>query len=163
VTRPGIAECMRVARLVDPCLLALHMVLRDFDQALGNRPRTPPIACPPWQVSSVDAGEHAAAAEELMKMCDNPLECVSELLEAAQQLQHACQPRVQLVGCSNLCCANLSGPSAEGLVAGRKGVRCGGCHVARYCCPACQQAHWPQHRHVCRRLAKAAVQGQVQG
>jgi hypothetical protein len=73
-----------------------------------------------------------------------------------QQAMWSCQPRVQLVGCNHLHCTNLSGPSAEGLVAGRKGVRCGGCRVARYCSPACQQADWPRHRHMCRRLAAGA-------
>jgi hypothetical protein len=58
---------------------------------------------------------------------------------------------------SHLRCSNLSGPSAEGLVAGRKGVVCGGCRVARYCSPACQQEDWRRHRHVCRRLAAAAA------
>jgi hypothetical protein len=77
------------------------------------------------------------------------------VLPAMAQLQCTCRSRVQLVGCSHQRCTNLSGPSAEGLVAGRKGVRCGGCRVARYCSPACQQADWPQHRHVCRRLGAA--------
>jgi hypothetical protein len=85
------------------------------------------------------------------------------LVMTTDMVQHACRTRVQLVGCSNLSCSRLSGPtSAEGLVAGCKGARCGGCRVARYCCPACQQADWPQHRHVCRRLA-ACVQGQGPG
>jgi hypothetical protein len=78
------------------------------------------------------------------------------LLKAASTVQLTSRTRVQLVGCSHRGCHNFQGPSAEGLVAGRKGVRCGGCRVARYCCPACQQEDWPQHRHVCRRLAAVA-------
>jgi hypothetical protein len=84
---------------------------------------------------------------------------VSLLRQAASDVRRACIAQVQLVGCSHLRCTNLSGPSAEGLVAGRKGVRCGRCRVARYCSPACQQADWPQHWRVCRRLAAAAGQG----
>jgi hypothetical protein len=75
------------------------------------------------------------------------------LLSMATSIQRLCRPRLQLVGCSHPRCTNLSGPSAQGLVAGHKGVVCSGCRVARYCSPACQKADWPQHRHVCRRLA----------
>jgi hypothetical protein len=83
-------------------------------------------------------------------------QCAKDLLGIAVKIDHACCPRVLLVGCSNPPCNDLSGPSAEELVAGRKGVRCGGCRVARYCSPACQQADWPRHRHMCRRLAAGA-------
>jgi hypothetical protein len=82
-----------------------------------------------------------------------------ELTALADSIQHACRPRVQLVGCSHPRCPNLSGLSAEGLVTGRKGVRCGWCEVARYCSPACQKEDWPQHRHVCRRLAAVEAAG----
>jgi hypothetical protein len=68
-----------------------------------------------------------------------------------------CRPAVLLVGCSHQYCANLSGPSAEGLVAGRKGVRCGGCGVARYCSLECQEVDWHHHWRVCRRLAAATT------
>jgi hypothetical protein len=73
----------------------------------------------------------------------------------ASSIKHACRPRVQLEGCSNPRCLGSFSPSAAGLVAGRKEVRCGGCRVARYCSPACQTVDWQQHRHVCRRLAAA--------
>jgi hypothetical protein len=77
----------------------------------------------------------------------------ADLRQAFSEGMQACRPRLQLLGCSNPRCTNLSGPSAEGLVAGCKGVRCGGCRVARYCSPACQKEDWAKHRHVCRRLA----------
>jgi hypothetical protein len=86
-------------------------------------------------------------------------EGMPQLLGTAEDAQHVCGTGLQLVGCSHRGCTNLAGPSAEGLVAGRRGVRCGGCRVARYCCPACQQADWAQHRRVCRRLAAAVVHG----
>jgi hypothetical protein len=82
---------------------------------------------------------------------------------AAARLRQACRPRLQLVGCGNLGCACLSGPSAEGLVAGRKGVVCGGCRVTRYCSPACQEQDWAQHRQVCRRVAVVTRHGRVEG
>jgi hypothetical protein len=84
---------------------------------------------------------------------------IPQLQLSVEEIKLACGTGLQLVGCSNRACTNLSGPSAEGLVAGRKGVRCGGCRVARYCSPACQQEDWAQHRRVCRRLAAAGVQG----
>jgi hypothetical protein len=76
----------------------------------------------------------------------------SGLLALADRIQRMCQPRVLLLGCSYQFCTNLSGPSAEGLVAGCKGVVCGGCGLARYCRPACQEEDWRQHQHDCRRL-----------
>jgi hypothetical protein len=81
----------------------------------------------------------------------------SRLQAIASSIHRACRPRVQLVGCNSLCCTNLSGDSAEGLVTGLKGVRCGGCRVARYCTPGCQKEDWEQHRQVCRRLATAGL------
>jgi hypothetical protein len=85
--------------------------------------------------------------------------CVSGIAGSSRtsSINKVCRPEVLLVGCSNQGCTNLSGPSAEGLVAGRKGVRCTGCCVGRYCSPECQQ-DWLEHRHVCRRLTAAAVQ-----
>jgi hypothetical protein len=81
------------------------------------------------------------------------------------------RPRLQLVGCSWLGCKRSSAsPSlgstvatytAESTVAGRKGVRCGGCGLVRYCCPEHQKEDWPRHRHVCRRLAQARVKAPV--
>ncbi len=45
-----------------------------------------------------------------------------------------------------------------------RGLRsCGGCHVVRYCSPACCKAHWLQHKAECRRLqAKAAAAAAVE-
>jgi hypothetical protein len=108
----------------------------------------------------IDLEDLKTAAATYLAHSDREAAC-----DGAQRLVQAfdkCQPRLQLVGCSHLGCANLRGPSAEGLVAGRKGVVCGGCRVARYCSLACQQADWPRHRRMCRRLAAAAGQGQLE-
>uniref|UniRef100_A0A383W307 ATP-dependent RNA helicase n=1 Tax=Tetradesmus obliquus TaxID=3088 RepID=A0A383W307_TETOB len=56
--------------------------------------------------------------------------------------------------CNNPDCANLGGPSEQQLVAGR-GCVCARCKTARYCCKACQVAHWQQHRPVCKQLKAA--------
>jgi hypothetical protein len=119
-------------------------------------------ACHPPAVSSGTAAIKAPTGSAPASSTDSTGEggvfSTGVLLGTAARVQHACRPRVQLVGCSSPCCTNQSGPSAEGLVAGRKGVRCGGCRVARYCSPACQKEDWAQHRHVCRRLGAAASQ-----
>jgi hypothetical protein len=133
------------------CLRALPRLLLQLQSVIGRME---------GPVDTYAKGHMAAAAECVPHGDMDPARDDAQCLLSAMR---SCRPRVQLVGCGNSRCTNLSGPSAEGLVAGRKGVRCGGCRVARYCSPACQQAAWPQHRHVCRRLAAAAGQGQVQG
>jgi hypothetical protein len=165
-----------VFRALDGCLCTMQGALQVLDimsmMALGGNAGSGPMAFTATTASQAantptteDAeGVADTAAAGYIQVCDASVdELMLILLQSARQLQQRCRPRVQLVGCSNRGCTNLSGPSAEGLVAGRKGVRCGGCGVARYCCPACQQEDWPKHRHVCRRLAGAAVQGQGQG
>jgi hypothetical protein len=116
-------------------------------------------------VAGQDRGADAAA-ESAKSSADGTEEemvgILDDVLLTAAQVQSACWFRMQLVGCSRTHCTNLSGPSAEGLVAGRKGVRCGGCWVARYCSPACRKQDWPQHWNDCRRLAAAAAAASVQ-
>ena len=55
--------------------------------------------------------------------------------------------------CSNPACTRLRGASEVRL---RRGRRCGGCRVARFCCEACRDAAWPVHAAVCAQLAAAA-------
>jgi hypothetical protein len=107
-------------------------------------------------VGAVKALEEGSSSSSSTKAGEAEDADAAAVLALAASIQHACRTRVQLVGCSNSHCTSQSSPSVGGLVVGRKGVRCGGCRVARYCSPACQQADWPQHRHVCRRLAAAA-------
>jgi hypothetical protein len=127
--------------------------LLELNQALGTGPGTAGMA---GLVAAQSAHEGAVSAKTHAEMDSAMQRLAEQVPRTAALVKGACRLRVQLVGCGNPRCTNLSGPSAEGLVAGRKGVRCGGCRVARYCCPECQQADWPQHRHVCRRLAAAA-------
>jgi hypothetical protein len=110
--------------------------------------------------SSLHAGRRMHTAHVSAWRRHTPQGPVDLLTGMAHCIQHACRPRLQLAGCSHRHCINLSGPtgSVEGLVAGRKGVTCGGCRVVRYCSSACQQADWPRHRHVCRRLAAGPAQ-----
>mmetsp|Transcript_30946 Transcript_30946/g.79465 ORF Transcript_30946/g.79465 Transcript_30946/m.79465 type:complete len:131 (+) Transcript_30946:92-484(+) len=35
--------------------------------------------------------------------------------------------------------------------------RCTACGVARYCCRACQRAHWPEHKKECAQLKAASA------
>jgi hypothetical protein len=100
---------------------------------------------------------HSSSCSSFQELAGDPL------LATAQQIQSCCRSRVQLVGCSHLHCTSLSGPSAQGLVAGRKGVVCGVCGVARYCSPACQKADWPHHWCTCRRLAAATMAAAAPG
>jgi hypothetical protein len=154
---PGDSETARVVEVAASSLATIHQGLLALQGVLGDGVDAGSSAGVVQRL--VDVAAAAATAGSMEPASGVSDESVMELLQAAAGVKWACSTRVQLVGCGNLRCTNLSGPSAEGLVAGRKGVRCGGCRVARYCSPACQQADWPQHRHVCRRLAAAAGQG----
>jgi outer membrane biosynthesis protein TonB len=88
-----------------------------------------------------------------------------------ERLKTSCRQRMPLLGCgagckgggqSNRTCPNKWYSSHE-RVANCKRVLCGGCKVARYCGRACQAADWPQHRHVCGRLAAAAAAAEAAG
>ena len=52
------------------------------------------------------------------------------------------------LSCARLCgrYQNVSGVSEELL----QTSACAGCHVARYCSPACQKQHWKAHKEACR-------------
>ena len=56
--------------------------------------------------------------------------------------------------CSNPRCTRLRGASEARL---RRGRRCSGCRVARFCCEACRDAAWPVHAAVCAQLAAVAA------
>ena len=62
--------------------------------------------------------------------------------------------------CSNPLCTRLRGASEARL---RRGRRCGGCGVARFCCEACRDAAWPAHAAVCTQLAAAAAAAAAPG
>jgi hypothetical protein len=95
----------------------------------------------------------------------DPVAAMEALKRLAAEVAGSRPGRLQLVGCSWTGCtkgglhptASSAGVAytAESKVAGRKGVSCGGCGLARYCCPQHQKEDWPRHRHVCRRLARA--------
>jgi DNA repair exonuclease SbcCD ATPase subunit len=83
--------------------------------------------------------------------------------DLAGDVSVASNTSLRLAGCSWVGCTqqHKGTYSAEAAVAGLRGVRCGGCGLVRYCCPQHQQADWPHHRRVCRRLAqtRAAAAG----
>jgi hypothetical protein len=65
---------------------------------------------------------------------------------------------LQLAGCSlPECCKHLTVCSAAAAVVGHVGLRCGGCGLARYCCPEHQKEDWPRHHRLCCMLAKQAA------
>ena len=51
-------------------------------------------------------------------------------------------------GCWNMQCSSAGKGRLGRLVPTQA---CGGCRLARYCCPACQAEHWPLHRVQCGR------------
>jgi hypothetical protein len=74
----------------------------------------------------------------------------------AVSIRHTAHCRLQLSGCGYFkCLLQHKAYSTDSAVAGLRGVRCGGCGLARYCCPQHQKEDWPRHRQVCRRLAQA--------
>lgn len=58
--------------------------------------------------------------------------------------------------CNNPCCSSLAGLSEQQLVVGKARL-CTGCHVARYCCRACQVAAWKQHKPACKAVASTCA------
>lgn len=64
------------------------------------------------------------------------------------------------VPCRTTCnvprCVSLGGSTKQQLVKGT-GKVCSACHTVRYCCKACQPAHWGAHKGVCRALQAAAA------
>ena len=58
--------------------------------------------------------------------------------------------------CANLACTCASGGSDASQ---RRGRRCAGCTLLRYCSAACQQADWPRHKATCRLLVRRGMAG----
>ena len=53
--------------------------------------------------------------------------------------------------CGHVGCMRIVGVSE---LAMRRGKRCSGCHLLRYCGRACQAADWPAHKAACRELQR---------
>ncbi|KAL4433761.1 hypothetical protein ABPG75_000202 [Micractinium tetrahymenae] len=67
--------------------------------------------------------------------------------QRAAQLELA-QAAAMRASCADLACPNLA-------ATGKRGSRCSGCHVARYCSRACSVADWRAgHKHACKLLAE---------
>lgn len=60
------------------------------------------------------------------------------------------------VFCNNPDCDTITGASEHQLVNG-KSCLCAGCKTARYCGRSFQNAHWSQHKPICKALAAAAA------
>ena len=73
--------------------------------------------------------------------------------DAAKQAQLAVDTAEALATrpCAHPCCASIVGAHEAETP---RGKRCGGCRLARYCCPACQKADWPAHKAACRELQR---------
>lgn len=61
------------------------------------------------------------------------------------------------LSCAFAGCTTVRGAS-EG--SAPRGKRCGGCRLARYCCPPCQKADWPAHKAACRELQRRKAGGE---
>jgi MYND finger len=72
--------------------------------------------------------------------------------------QHALALLPSPLCCNNPACVNLE-ETAEWQLVSRRGSMCAGCRTARYCCTACQRAHWAMHKPVCKALKEALADG----
>ncbi|PNH05656.1 hypothetical protein TSOC_008061 [Tetrabaena socialis] len=111
-----------------------------------------------WASSAATPSAATAAARLLPDFCVGgdgtaPASKVSALLLAAAAKAPG-ERGALLTTCSNPLCASLAGDSEADLTL----RACGGCGRPRYCCPACQKAHWRAgHRAECARQDAAVV------
>lgn len=122
---------------------------------------------PAWLQSSSVSAQLSAAGYDMRSL-------VKLLQSVAQAQQHAAQAgapglaqllvRLWLAlssmpvssTCNNPLCTTLTGLSEQQLVVGSS-RRCAADRVARYCCKACQVAHWKQRKPACKAVAAAAA------
>ena len=78
-------------------------------------------------------------------------------MQAARALEQT-RLRLPVLGCCSMACTNCSGAREADL----RTKLCGGCRVARYCSPGCQNAAWAVHRPVCKALRVEQEQGNRQ-
>ena len=126
---------------------------------------------PPWvralPASAAPAGADAAFAVDpayhaLIRECADAL-ALPRPADAADGPAFQTPTAYSSVNCTDLRmrCAN---PQCEGPApAGPALRRCGGCRTVRYCSGACQKAHWPQHKALCKVIVAAPPGGGLVG
>ena len=120
--------------------------------------------------AALDAGISTAAYAQLAALHHTlpPATQLALALQAHWQEEDAAPKRQQAVllglaqaAATRQSCAHLACPNLE--ATGKRGKRCSGCNVARYCSRACSVADWQAgHRHACKLLAAARQAAEVQ-
>jgi hypothetical protein len=141
----------------------LHLLARNIAKSLsGSSSISAGLTATGYDMGTVlQAFETLAACYPSLLEADVPGDFsagnVAGLIQALEAVGRACSVFAVPHCCNNPGCSNLAGAGELSIVSG-KGCICGGCQVARYCGRGCQQAHWKQHKPVCRMLQAATAQ-----
>lgn len=75
---------------------------------------------------------------------ERQISLLETLMRAANEIRSHCADNIECkFGC--LMCGRTDTQD------GGKLLTCGGCHAASYCSRACQKAHWPEHKSLCKK------------
>jgi len=86
---------------------------------------------------------------QIRSLATRVLASIKEMAEAAAPQPMTTEQQCMVlpsVGCWSPRCRNMATP-AEDTLSMRKCAKCG---VAKYCCAACQKAHWKAHKAACK-------------
>ncbi|GMI56578.1 hypothetical protein TeGR_g9705, partial [Tetraparma gracilis] len=138
VVKAGMTEVEAKATLYDAFSTS---TAEEFHQVLKRVKGEKEMGGPGMQITKVISGRGSGAKEAYRK---------SQMQNARDQTRNFTAPKSkkgQLVQCGNGAC-----PTA-GEAKDRSAMKMCPCRIAFYCCPACQKAHWKEHKAAHKKAA----------